>query len=65
MAKPEETVRFGYSSPSNAMFNGEMETGIPLSEWDKMTPAERYRVVEEELFQLINIYPINHEGEWS
>ena len=65
MTERKETVRFGYSSNADAMFNGELDLGISLSDWDKMSPAERYEVVADELWQLVNIYPINHQGEWS
>jgi len=56
-----EALILGYSSSANITFNGEIETCITVEEWKAMTEKEQHCVIEETVWELIDVYPKNAE----
>jgi hypothetical protein len=52
----EETVVLNYSAMSNITFHGEVDTGIPRSEWDEMDMVEQDQEMARILFDLVEIW---------
>lgn len=49
------TVKFTYSASSNISFHGVQDSGIERKDWDKMTVSEQNDVMEQHLWELIEI----------
>jgi AAA+ ATPase superfamily predicted ATPase len=56
-----DMVTFSYSSMKNVSFQGEVETGITVGEWDEMSERERNEVVSDVVHNLVEVSPINVE----
>lgn len=50
---------------SNITYNNEYDTGITVEEWAEMTPEERVEVMQEALWDDIDVTPTDEEtGEY-
>lgn len=59
----EETIKIRYSAFSNITFKGELDTGIPVTEWIRMSELTKDNVLAEELFNLVDFYVTNDPTE--
>lgn len=58
MTDNDPEVRLGYSSYHNISFKGTVETGIPRSEWNELTEKDKDEVIEDSVWDLIDIYEL-------
>lgn len=56
------TVKFGYASSKSISFKGELDTGIPLDEWEDYSDEDKAEVENEALWDLVDIWVIDGEG---
>ena len=52
----EEEVILGYSSSANVTFRGTLATGVEKARWAVMSEEERDQVIEECLFELVQVW---------
>lgn len=58
----DEVLRLGYSSSSNISFRGEIVChGVTVEDFNEMDAKDQQEVIEEQLYQLVDIYPTNAE----
>jgi hypothetical protein len=53
-----DTVKFGYSSSKKITFNGVIHTDITRDEWDEMSESAKDEVIEEMLFDLVQVWVV-------
>jgi len=57
----KDTVKLGYSAPSNSSFEGVWDTGFTRAEWDKMSEKERDQELADALFALVDIWVLGED----